>query len=155
MSVGIAPSPELGIESGQTRGHPDFTPLEVGGPVIVDVARNLEALRPEQYVMAFVFLGSYAFALGQLFEQRGRRVCAGLSFVSALAFIVCCDPWEQGVMLVALALVGIGLFSATAGLVWTVAPWRGMRLGGSEEGRVGKEGRSRWWAGRLKKKKHK
>jgi hypothetical protein len=95
--------------------------------VIVDVASSLEAMRPEQYVLGFVFLGSYAFALGQLFEQRGRQVCAGLSFVSALAFIARCDPWEQGFMLVALALVGIGILGATAWLFWTAATWREMR----------------------------
>ena len=92
--------------------------------MIVDVARNLEALRPEQYMLAFIFFGSYALALGHLLEQRGRAFCAGTAFVSAVAFIACCDPWEQGVMLVALALVGMGAFSATAWLFWTGVTWR-------------------------------
>jgi hypothetical protein len=92
--------------------------------VIVDVARNLNTLQPEQYVLAFVFLGSYAFSIGQLFERRGRTVCAWLAFVAAVAFIVCSDPWEQGVMLVALTLVAMGAFSASAWLFWTIATWR-------------------------------
>jgi hypothetical protein len=92
--------------------------------VNVDVARNLEALQPEQYLLAFVFLGSYAFALGHLFERRGRTVCAVLASIAAVSFIACCNPWEQGVMLVALALVGIGAFSGSAWLFWTLATWR-------------------------------
>ena len=92
--------------------------------MIVDVARNLDAMQPEQYVLAFLFLGSYAFALGKLFERRGRTVCAALAFVAAVGFIACCSPWEQGVMLVALALVGIGAFSGSAWLFWTLATWR-------------------------------
>jgi hypothetical protein len=92
--------------------------------VIADVARNLEALQPEQYVLAFVFLGAYAFSIGQLFERRGRTVCAWLAAVAAVAFIACCNPWEQGVMLVALALVGLGAFSGGAWLFWTLATWR-------------------------------
>jgi hypothetical protein len=96
--------------------------------VIVDVARNLDAMQPEQYVLAFLFLGSYAFALGKLFERRGRTVCAALAFVAAVGFIACCSPWEQGVMLVALALVGIGAFSGGAWLFWAVATWRETRL---------------------------
>jgi hypothetical protein len=92
--------------------------------VIVDVATNLETLRPEQYLLAFAFLGSYAFALGHLLDSRGRAVSAGIAFVAAAAFVACCDPWEQGVMLVALALVGMGAFSATAWVFWTVITWR-------------------------------
>ena len=90
----------------------------------VDVARNLEALQPEQYLLAFVFLGSYAFSLGQMFDRRGRTACAVVAGSAAIAFIACCNPWEQGVMLVALALVGIGAFSGSAWLFWTLATWR-------------------------------
>jgi hypothetical protein len=95
--------------------------------VIVDVARNLEAMQPEQYVLAFVFLGSYALALGHLLDRRGRAVCAGIAFVTAVAFIACCNPWEEGVMLVALTLVGMGAFSAIAWLFWAAATWSEQR----------------------------
>jgi hypothetical protein len=92
--------------------------------VIADVATNLEALQPEQYVLAFVFFGSYAFSIGQLFERRGRAVCAWLAAGAAVGFIACCHPWERGVMLVALALVGMGAFSGVAWLFWTLVTWR-------------------------------
>jgi len=96
--------------------------------VIGDVERNLQALRPEQYVLAFVFLCSYALALGRMLERRGRTACAGLSFAAAVGFVASSLAWEAGVALIAFALVGMGAFSGAAWLFWTLATWRAPRL---------------------------
>jgi hypothetical protein len=92
--------------------------------VIGDVERNLQALRPEQYLLAYVFLCSYALALGHMLERRGRALCAGLSLAAATGFVACSVAWEAGVIVVAFALVGMGAFSAAAWLSWTLASWR-------------------------------
>jgi hypothetical protein len=89
-----------------------------------DVTQILEAMGPEQCLLAFVFLGSYAFAMGELVEARGRRVAVASALGAALAFIVLSDPWEEGVMLVALAFVGMGVFTGAVWFVWRVAVWR-------------------------------
>ena len=89
--------------------------------MIEDVAGKLEAMKPEQYVLAFVFLGSYAFALGEFIGPRGRRIAVATAFVAAAAFAGLTDPWELGVMVVAFALVGMGLFSGAVWLLWKLA----------------------------------
>ena len=89
-----------------------------------DVTQILEAMGTEQCLLGFVFLGSYAFAMGELVEARGRRIAVATALAAALCFVALSDPWEEGVMLVALAFVGMGLFSAAAWFVWHVAEWR-------------------------------
>ena len=89
--------------------------------MIEDVAGKLEAMKPEQYVLAFVFLGSYAFALGEFIGPRGRRIAVATALVAAAAFAGLTDPWELGVMVVAFALVGMGLFSGAVWLLWKLA----------------------------------
>jgi hypothetical protein len=89
--------------------------------VIEDVAGKLEAMKPEQYVLAFVFLGSYAFALGEFIGARGRRIAIATALGAAAAFAGLTDPWELGVMVVAFALVGMGLFAGAVWLLWLVA----------------------------------
>jgi uncharacterized membrane protein len=91
--------------------------------VIGDVARNLEILTPEQYVLAYVFLCSYALALGRLLERRGRLACAGIAAVAAVAFVARSAAWEPGVVAVAIALVGLGAVGASAWVFWTLANW--------------------------------
>ena len=89
-----------------------------------DVTQILEAMGPEQCLLAFVFLGSYALAMGELVEARGRRIAVATALAAALCFVALSDPWEEGVMLVALAFVGMGLFSAAVWFVWRLAEWR-------------------------------
>lgn len=89
--------------------------------MIDDVAGKLEAMKPEQYVLAFGFLGSYAFALGEFIGPRGRRIAIATAIGAAAAFAGFTDPWELGVMVVAFALVGMGLFAGAVWLLWLVA----------------------------------
>ncbi len=88
--------------------------------MIDGVSENLEQMKPEQYVLAFVFLGSYAFALGEFIGTRGRWIAAGTALGAAGAFAWLTEPWELGVMVVAFALVGMGLFAGAAWLLWRV-----------------------------------
>src|SRR5688572_8371041 len=78
-------------------------------------------MKPEQYVLAFVFLGSYAFALGEFIGPRGRRIAVATAFGAAAAFAGLTDPWELGVMVVAFALVGMGVFSGAVWVLWMLA----------------------------------
>jgi hypothetical protein len=100
--------------------HPVRRTSQSEDRVIDGVADNLEQLKPEQYVLAFVFLGSYAFALGEFIGPRGRRFAAGVAFAAAVGFAGFFESWELGVMIVALALVGMGAFAGLAWLLWRV-----------------------------------
>jgi hypothetical protein len=92
--------------------------------MISNVASTLEAMGPQQYVLAFVFLGSYAFALGEFIGARGRLASMAIALACAIGFAAFSRPWEHGVMVVTLALVGMGLFTCIAWTVWTLASWR-------------------------------
>jgi hypothetical protein len=85
-----------------------------------DVGNSLQAMGAEQYLLAFVFLASYALAIGGFIGERGRRVAACAALLAAIIFAMLTDPWEQGVMLVTFALVGMGLFTGAAWGLWAV-----------------------------------
>ena len=89
-----------------------------------DTAQILEAMSPEQCLLAFVFIGSYAVAVGELADSRWRRIAAMIGFASAACCAALSDPWEQGVILVALAFVGMALFAAFVWGLWAVGTWR-------------------------------
>jgi hypothetical protein len=78
---------------------------------VVEIARTMG---PEQLFLALVFLASYSLALGEFATARARlwAILAGL--VAAGAFAALSHPWEGGIVLVACASVGMGLFSASA-----------------------------------------
>jgi hypothetical protein len=78
----------------------------------------------EQYLLAHVFLGSYVVALGEFAGARGRLVGLATAALAAVGFAAFSDAWEVGVILVAFAVVGIGLLSGAAWTLWTVATWR-------------------------------
>jgi uncharacterized membrane protein YedE/YeeE len=91
--------------------------------VINEVSSSLENIGTAQYLMAFLFLGSYAFALGGFVGERGRRYAAAGAATAALAFALLNDPWEQGVLVVAAALVALGLFVGAVWLLWSLLGW--------------------------------
>lgn len=89
-----------------------------------DTGQILEAMGPEQYFLAFIFIGSYAVAVGELAHARWRRMAALIGFASATACAALSDPWEQGVILIALTFVGMALFAGFVWGVWAVATRR-------------------------------
>ncbi|WP_325479312.1 hypothetical protein [Piscinibacter sp.] len=95
---------------------------------MVDFTHNLETMGAEQYVLAFVFLGSYALALGGFVGMRGRLVAAAVALASAAGFAGFSSPWEDGVMVAAMALIGMGLFTAAVWALWAVATWQHRRV---------------------------
>jgi hypothetical protein len=88
------------------------------------VAGHLETIGAEQYLLAFVVLGSYAFALGGFVGARGRCIALATTLLAAAGFSALNNPWEIGALLVAFALVGMGLFAGVAWTLWAVATWR-------------------------------
>ncbi|RQP25583.1 hypothetical protein DZC73_00435 [Albitalea terrae] len=74
---------------------------------------SLDAMGVEQQACVLAFLVSYPLTLGALFEQRGRRMAAGVAAVSVVCFGIFTDPWFHAVLLVALAIGAIGLFIMT------------------------------------------
>ncbi|WP_280150588.1 hypothetical protein [Piscinibacter sp. XHJ-5] len=79
------------------------------------VGSTLDAMGVEQYLLAFLFLVSYTFALSDFIGVRGRHYAVMAALTSAFAFAMRTDPWMHGVLVVVVAMVAIGAF---AGIVW-------------------------------------
>jgi len=79
------------------------------------VGNTLQALGVEQYLLAFLFLVSYTFALSDFIGVRGRHYAVMGAITAAIAFAARTDPWTHGVLVVVVAMVAIGAF---AGIVW-------------------------------------
>lgn len=82
--------------------------------VFSELGVTLRAFDFVQMLLALLFLTGYAAALGELFGPRGRRRAAGLAVAAAGAFVAMTDPWIHGVLLVVVAVAGVGMFIVAA-----------------------------------------
>lgn len=112
-----------GLERNTAAEHSACELQAVGVREMDDVGKSLEEMGQVQYLLAFVFLCCYAFALGQFIGTKGRLICSAVALVAAMAFAAMSHPWEQGVMIVALAIVGMGLFVGLSWLAWVLMCW--------------------------------
>lgn len=67
------------------------------------VLASLETMGMAQILLASVLLGSYALALGDFAGARGGLIAIVIAIFAAVGFVVLSDPWEAGVILLALA----------------------------------------------------
>jgi hypothetical protein len=91
--------------------------------VIHTVSQTLQSMGVEQYLMAFLFLGCYCMSLSQFIGTRGRRWAVAGAGTATIAFVALCDPWENGVLVVAFTLVSMGGFAAAVWLLWALFGW--------------------------------
>jgi hypothetical protein len=89
-----------------------------------NVAESLRTMGPEQLLLALFFLGSYALALGEFAGARGRLFAVATALATAAGFAALSNPWETGVILLAIAPVSVGLFAGAAWTLWVAATWR-------------------------------
>lgn len=94
--------------------------------VIGEIHASLDAMGIEQQACVFAFLMSYPLVLGGLLERRGRRLAGAMAAASAFGFIAFTTPWMHAVLLVVLAVGGIGVFIAAVYL----ADYAARRLAG-------------------------
>jgi hypothetical protein len=85
--------------------------------VASEVHLTLQSMGFVQLLLALAFLTGYAVACSALFEPAGRWRGAACSLVAGVAFVGVTQPWVHGAMLLAAAVGGMGLFSATAWLL--------------------------------------
>ena len=92
--------------------------------VLGEVLFGLEVMSHTQLLLAFVACAGYPLAQGSLLGARGRRVAAGAAALAAVGFVMQASAWMHAAMLVAFAVVGMGMF--------TLAVWATCRLIGTE-----------------------
>jgi hypothetical protein len=90
---------------------------EYAGTQMGSIVTALQTMGTGQIFLASVFLGCYALALGEFAGPRGRLVAILTAVFVAVAFVALSKPWEAGVILLALAPLGMGLF---AGAAWAL-----------------------------------
>jgi MFS family permease len=83
--------------------------------VLADVFASLGTMSLPQLLAAFIACFAYGLAQGSLLDRTGRRWAWGLATCAAAVFIVLHREWPYAVMLVAIALAGLGWFTA---MVW-------------------------------------
>lgn len=86
-----------------------------------ELQKTLHQLTLAQHLLGLVFLLSYGTALGSMFGRTGRLRALALALLAAAGFAALTQPWEYGVLLVACAIGGIGLFIAAAWALSAVA----------------------------------
>ncbi len=83
--------------------------------VLHDVFGSLGTMSLLQLLLAFTACMSYALAQGRLLGRSGGRVAWVAACGGAGGFVLMNREWTSAVVLVAVAIVGLGLFNA---LVW-------------------------------------
>ena len=80
-----------------------------------DVFGSLKAMSFLQLLFAFVACTAYALGQGSLVSSKARRFAWGMAVVAAFGFVFESSEWMQAAMLLAFAMVGMGVFVMT---VW-------------------------------------
>ena len=80
--------------------------------VASELHTSLRSMGFWQLLLAIVFLACYSVAGSTLFGGRGRLRAGGVALVAAGGFTALTNPWEHGMLMVAAAIGGLGLFSA-------------------------------------------
>ena len=85
-----------------------------------DVLDSLNSMSLLQLLMAFVACIAYTLAQSGLVASRARRLASVSALVAASGFVVLSGTWAYSVVLVAVAVAGIGAFVASAWLLGRV-----------------------------------
>ena len=82
--------------------------------VLGHVFDTLATMSLVQLLLAFLGCMGYALAQGGLLAPRGRHWAGASALAAAAAFTLLANDWTAGIMLVAFAVAGLGLFVAAA-----------------------------------------
>ncbi|MBT9527332.1 MAG: hypothetical protein IV105_18920 [Rhizobacter sp.] len=82
-----------------------------------DILFTLNNLSLVQMVLAWLFVASYALALGGMLGSKGSLRAGLVAALSAVLFSALSLDWVHGALLVVFAIGGMGLFVATSWLL--------------------------------------
>jgi hypothetical protein len=101
---------------------------------IGDVFDSLRAMSLLQLLLAFVACIGYSLAQGALVSsQRVRGFAGAAAFVGAIGYAILGTEWMHAAMLVAFALVGMGLFVSAVWLTSFMLGFAGTRAAISDQ----------------------
>lgn len=88
--------------------------------VLAGLFDDLDNMSLVQLLLAFAACIATAFALGALFTARTRLMAGFAALACTAAFIVTSASWPNAVMLTAIAVAGLGIFTAAVWLITRV-----------------------------------
>ena len=89
--------------------------------VLAGVLEDLRTMSLLQLLLAFAAGMGYVLAQGGLLGRTGRRVAWALAFLGAAGFVLMNGEWTNAIVLVAIAIAGLGSFTALAWLTsWLI-----------------------------------
>jgi hypothetical protein len=91
--------------------------------VLTGLFDDLDRMSLLQLLLVFGACISTAFTLGALLSARARLFAGAMALGCTAAFIVSSDSWPNAVMLAAIAVAGLGLFTAA---VWVITRLAGL-----------------------------
>jgi hypothetical protein len=91
--------------------------------VLAEVFDSLRTLSSLQLLAAFVACVAYGLAQGGLLDRRARYWAWAVACGAAIAFVALHRDWPYAVVLVAIALAGLGWFTA---MVWLASRLMGV-----------------------------
>jgi hypothetical protein len=97
---------------------------------LAGVFDDLNTMGLLQLLLAFVACMAYLLAQGRLLPRTGRAGAGALAVGSASAFIVMDRDWMNAVVLTAIAIAGLGSFTA---MVWLTTRAIGFDRGAAHE----------------------
>jgi hypothetical protein len=86
-------------------------------PASQSVHDSLASVSFAQLLLMLAVLFAYSLALGSAFGARVRAGAALAAVLAAAGFCVATPAWADGIVLVALAVVGVAVFAALAWLL--------------------------------------
>ena len=78
--------------------------------VLGNVFASLQTMGLLQLLLGLVACTGYALAQGSIVGARTRVIAFGTAFSAALGFAIEAPEWTYGVMLIAFAVTGLGIF---------------------------------------------
>jgi hypothetical protein len=97
-----------------------------------DILLTLDHLSLVQMVLAWLFVASYALALGGMLGAKGSLRAGLVAALAAVLFSALSHDWVHGALLVLFAIGGMGLFVALAwALTYSLQRW--LAHGGRQE----------------------
>ncbi len=91
--------------------------------VLAGLFDDLDNMSLVQLLLVFAACIATAFALGALFSARTRLLAGASALACTSAFIVSSSSWPNAVMLAAIAVAGLGVFTAA---VWLITRLTGL-----------------------------
>ena len=87
------------------------------------ILSTLKHLSFAQMILAWLFVGCYALAIGGMLGGSGSARSGAVAALSGIAFALLSDQWVHGALLILFTVAGMGFFVVAAWLLAFTSAW--------------------------------